>query len=386
MMEGVDVQDTGTVLVGGDVCPIGRNESLFAAGDMEGIAGDLLPLLQQADCTVVNLECPLADDDSPIVKAGPALRAPVHSAAVLKKLGVDLVGLANNHIMDHGPQGLASTMNACVEAGLVTFGAGADLTAAGRMEIRTIGALRVGFLAMAEKEWSIAGRTMAGASLQDPVAFVRTVRQRRQDFDLLVVLLHGGPEHYPFPTPRLQQLSRFLVEEGASLVVSQHSHCAGTWEFYGDGCIVYGQGNLLFDYGRPPESEWHTGFLVEMSVKSGSRPCFRFLAYTQSGRHDGIRLMPEPEAEAFLAVLEQRSKDIESIEFVDQKWEEFVQNRRKYYLRVLRGYRRWLTAIDRRIPLAKLIYKPGHLNTLLTMLSCDSHRDGLEASILEELK
>ena len=38
--------------------------------------------------------------------------------------------LANNHIFDHGPQGLENTLAVCAKAGVSTVGAGANLAAA----------------------------------------------------------------------------------------------------------------------------------------------------------------------------------------------------------------------------------------------------------------
>ena len=54
------------LVIGGDVCPIGKNESLFKSGDAEGIFNDLLPEFVGADFSIVNLECPLIKEESHI--------------------------------------------------------------------------------------------------------------------------------------------------------------------------------------------------------------------------------------------------------------------------------------------------------------------------------
>jgi len=91
------------ILIGGDTCPIGRNEPLFRKNDAVGLLGDLAPEFETADLSIVNLECPLIRNETPVAKCGPNLGAPVDCANGLKAMGVDVVGLANNHIMDHGP-------------------------------------------------------------------------------------------------------------------------------------------------------------------------------------------------------------------------------------------------------------------------------------------
>ena len=37
-----------------------------------------------------------------------------------------------------------------------------------------------------------------------------------------------GKEQYAYPTPKQQDISRFFVEEGVDVVISQHSHIAGS--------------------------------------------------------------------------------------------------------------------------------------------------------------
>ena len=59
------------ILIGGDLCPIGCNMPAFEKGDADAIFHDLLPEFQQADLSIVNLECPLIRCDSRIEKTGP---------------------------------------------------------------------------------------------------------------------------------------------------------------------------------------------------------------------------------------------------------------------------------------------------------------------------
>ena len=77
--------------------------------------------------------------------------------------------------------------------------------------------------------------------------------------------MHGGNEGYPYPSPRLMDTCRFLVEQGANAVICQHSHCVGCYEEYRGGHIVYGQGNLIFDASIPPPG-WNEGVLVRLHI------------------------------------------------------------------------------------------------------------------------
>ena len=59
-----------TIVIGGDVYPKGKVEPHFISGNASKIFNDILPVFQNADYTVVNLECPLADNETPILKDG----------------------------------------------------------------------------------------------------------------------------------------------------------------------------------------------------------------------------------------------------------------------------------------------------------------------------
>jgi len=64
----VRVERETTIIIGGDICPVHRNEEYFCKGDAHGLFNDLLEEIQAADLTVMNLECPLIEQKSPITK------------------------------------------------------------------------------------------------------------------------------------------------------------------------------------------------------------------------------------------------------------------------------------------------------------------------------
>jgi len=124
------------IIIGGDVCPINRNESYFKKGDAKSIFNDLLTGLKSADLSIVNLECPLIDKYTPIIKNGPTLGVSSKCINGIKKSGIKLVNLANNHILDHGWQGIKNTIEVCKKEGVDIIGAGKNQEEAG--EIRFI--------------------------------------------------------------------------------------------------------------------------------------------------------------------------------------------------------------------------------------------------------
>ena len=63
------------VVIGRDICPVGRSTPYFIDGDAPRLFNDLLNEFEKADLTISNLECPLIRKESPILKSGPVLGA-----------------------------------------------------------------------------------------------------------------------------------------------------------------------------------------------------------------------------------------------------------------------------------------------------------------------
>lgn len=314
------------ILIGSDFVPTVTNKDLFAAGNAEELVGkDLLELLSSADYRIFNLEVPLTDVETPIEKCGPALIAPTNTIAGYKALAVDCLSIANNHIMDQDVQGIRSTLTLLRNEGINTVGGGENLIEAQRFLIVEFEGKKIGIYACAETEFSIASEDTPGANPFDPLESPDHVASLKAKCDFVVVLYHGGKEHYRYPSPALQKVCRKLVDKGADLVICQHSHCIGCEEKYQNGTIIYGQGNFLFDYSA--RECWKTGLLIEVASDFS-------VSYFPLVKCDNtVRLAKRDEAEQILGEFVERSREIQEPGFVQKKYQAFAQDMQETYLR-----------------------------------------------------
>jgi len=372
----MDALVSTTLVIGGDLCPVGRIGPVLERGDGGAAFGSLLPDLQSADLFMANLECPLVDRATPAIKGGPVLGFSPRCLAGLKQANLSLLGLANNHIMDHGHQGLTGTIEACRMAGIDTVGAGGDLAEAGRLWMRNVGDHRLGVLALSEAEYSLAGPHRPGANSMDVIRTAKMLRAARTACDFLVVLVHGGNEHLDIPRPGLRDFCRWLVEEGARVVVCQHSHCVGTYESYASGLIVYGQGNLLFDY-PSQQAMWRYGVLIKLCLDSGGGFTHEFVPYSLRPAGTGIERLPAMEAEAFLSGFRARSLVLADEEAYERQWRQFCESRRSRYMSLIHGFCRPLYLLNRTGLLTRLLFTRTQLRNIGNVIRCESHRDVL---------
>jgi len=386
-----------SLLIAADICPIGNNRPLFMAGDARGLLNDLLPEFERADLMVANLECPLIGEPSPIMKTGPIFGAPGDCIKAIKNAGIGVLCLANNHILDHGGAGLINTLKVCAQEGVETVGAGKNLAAAGRIVVRDCGGVRVGLLAAAEHEFSIAGENSPGANPLDLITFVRNIREHRASFDFLVVLLHGAAEFFA-PTPRIQNTCRFMIEMGADVVIVQHPHILGGYENYLGGHIVYGQGALLMDEDiYRNRKSFHEGFLVKLTLnvqlttagfqKSQNSPSSQLtlIPFTQSDPGPGARRMVPEREQAFYECLAERSRMILDKRFVEAEWVKFCEENKHGYIGSLLGFNRVMHKLNRNGLLFRLLYGKRPLLGVRNLIQCETHREAIETIFQHQL-
>lgn len=364
-----------SIVIGGDLCPTEANSNLFDRGDAATLFGDLLPEFQKADLSIVNLECPLIRKPSPIQKIGPILGAKDSCINAIKQAGIEVLNVANNHIMDHGSQGLNNTLEICKKSGIELIGAGENLDAARKILIKEVGQMRVGILSMAEHEFSIATETGWGAAPLDAIDFVRSVREHRSEYDYLIVLVHGGNEGYPYPRPSLMKICRFFAEQGANAVICQHSHCAGCYESYRNGHIVYGQGNLLFEPKTQMARSWYEGFLVVLEVDQDCKSRMEVIPYAQSDPEPGVRRMGGTKEKEFLSLLAGRSKTVLDQDFVARQWDIFCGQRSLQYLKLLYGNESVLQRVVNKFRFPLHLYSRDSMMRKLNLIRCESHRE-----------
>lgn len=375
-------------LIGADVVPTESNYDLFSKAEVEILVGkELNEILKTADYRVFNLETPLCDEETPIIKCGPNLNAPVRTVRGIKALNPSLLTLANNHIMDQGNAGYFCTIKTLSENGIEYVGVGDNVASLKKSTIICVNEdkIKVGFYACAEYEYTIAERDKPGANPFDALYSLDEIEMLKEQCDYVVVLYHGGKEHYRYPSPRLQKICHRMIEKGADVVVTQHSHCIGCFEEYINGLIVYGQGNFLFD--RANNEFWNTSLLIELNIDNSG---FSIDYIPLMKEENTVRLANGKSGEQILEEFRARSelikRDLEQIEIM---YREFARGYEASYYSAFGGV---LGSIVNRLDrlfkgrLRKVNYNSAHRLDMLDYLKCDAHRELFENILEESLK
>ncbi len=323
-----------------------------------GLYGDLLPILQQADLSVVNLECVLADEGKAIVKDGDPLKAPPDVVNGLKAVPFSVVCLANNHIMDYGEAGLQATLNTLQANQLSAIGAGLSLSEAEKPFKTQIQGARVTILNTAEGEEGVS----TGAAGVAPLNVSRLSEQiagLRAESDVIVVIAHAGREHVPFPPPYIQESYRALIDAGADVVVAHHPHAAQGIEHYKQGLIAYSLGNFAFLYGRSESYLWSQfGYMLQLHFASSKLHSVNVIPYRIL--EDRLMLLQGADKAKFLGELKAFSDMLDDPQKIKNLWDAYADLWLEH--RFKEETNSWLVSL---LPAEDLIHAAsGNMNTL----------------------
>lgn len=374
-------EDTDMVFTG-DICLDQRIGQICFDNSLDLIFGDLLPVLRKKDFSIANLECPLTKANSPIIKTGPNIRAHPMSVKALKYGEFDAVTLANNHIMDYGEVGLIDTIKACEGIKIKTVGAGMSLSEACLPLVVRIKNSTVTILNFAEHEFSIATATKAGACPLDIVDNYYQIKKAKENSDIVIVIIHGGNEHYNLPSPRLQKLCRFYADLGVSAVICHHSHCPSGLEIYNGVPIFYSLGNFIYDHPNVSYKYWNKSYLLKLTFRKQAVASINLIPFCQSVSHGGVKMMTGEKREQFLNEICQYSITILDAQKLIESWREYCKSVRYPYLASLIGLNRFEKGLLKYNCYPKSFLKKSSLK-VVNYFTCEALRDFAQ-EILEQ--
>jgi len=227
------------------------------------IWGDALSELDRfnPDVRIVNLETSVTTAAKPWPGKGIHYRMHPDNLACLSAARLDICGLANNHVLDWGREGLAETLKVLHGAGMLTPGAGLDemeaqspaifpLPDGGRLLVLACGLASSGI----PEDWAAGpGRSgvflLHGLDSRSVKAIARIIDQSRQPGDRVLVSVHwGGNWGYYVEDEDRPFAHRLIDEAGADVIHGHSSHHPRGIEVWNGRLILFGCGDLINDY------------------------------------------------------------------------------------------------------------------------------------------
>jgi poly-gamma-glutamate synthesis protein (capsule biosynthesis protein) len=245
---GVAAAASVTLAFAGDVHFTGRTARLLA--DPATAFGPISAVLKSADFTAVNLETAVTSGGTPQPKTYHFRTTPVAFTA-LREAGVDLVTMANNHVIDYGQAGLADTLAAAKAARFPYVGIGRDAAAAWAPYLITIKGFKIAVIGVSQvaelaSSWVATDTRPGEANAIDIRRTIAAVRSAKRLASVVIVFMHWGTEGAACPNQDQLSLARGLAAAGASVIVGAHAHMLQGSGWLGRTFVAYGLGNFLW--------------------------------------------------------------------------------------------------------------------------------------------
>ena len=258
----IGTADSETVTIGfaGDIL----FDTGYAVGDAfrkagntaEGIVGQsLLEKMRGVDIMMVNNEFPYSDGGTPTEGKTYTFRASPSTVSILETMGVDIVGIANNHAYDYGQQAFLDTMTTLGNAGIVYSGGGRNIEEASHpVYYLTSNGMKIAIISATQIERLDHPDTKA-ATEDSPGVFrcfndallLEKVREARERNAYVIVFIHWGTESTTEIDHLQRDQAKEIAEAGANLIIGAHPHILQKIDYVSGVPVIYSMGNYIFN-------------------------------------------------------------------------------------------------------------------------------------------
>jgi hypothetical protein len=233
-------------------------------------------ILRRSDVAIADHECPVMPDEGWDYNRGESLVFSVPEAVLVqwqRKLGLDAVYLAANHMSDHGVAGIESTLRLLDKHGIPRTGLGMNLDEALEPAYVEVAGLKVAFVA-----WNDVNGVARADAVTPGVPWIteanikQSIRRARDAGADLVICdpqWWGGAEYHDDLWPSQVTQLGWFDRAGCDHVIGAGTHVAGPLLLRkrgGDSRLVLASpGNYLF--GQPWWQEVGEGVILDMTFR-----------------------------------------------------------------------------------------------------------------------
>ncbi len=220
----------------------------------KGITGlvseEVLEIMRSATITMANNEFTFTTRGAPIPGKKWTFRGKPENVSIYHEMGVDIVGMANNHAFDYGADSLTDTLTTLDGAGIAHVGAGENLNDAKAAYYYIVNGYKIAIVAgSAIDPYSTRGATDTQSGvfqIFDTVSMSNEIAAAKENADYVIAYVHWGIESTTNLTGGQKSMGKAFVDAGADVVVGMHSHCMQGVEYYNGKLICYSLGNFTF--------------------------------------------------------------------------------------------------------------------------------------------
>ncbi|WP_026695795.1 CapA family protein [Peribacillus kribbensis] len=218
--------------------------------DFDPMLQPVKKLLQKPDLLIANQESMIGGTQIGLSNY-PSFNSPFEIADTLKRNGVDIVSISNNHSMDHGEKALYSAIGHYNQLGMPYTGAYKSLEDKMRLRVLNRNDISFGFLSYT---YGLNGNVLPKnkpylVNIFDIHTVLEDIKHARNQVDVVVVSTHWGTEYERMPSKEQMKWADEMAKAGADIIIGHHPHVLQPIQWIQHSgkktLVVYSLGNFL---------------------------------------------------------------------------------------------------------------------------------------------
>lgn len=282
--------------------------------------GNTLPILQNADLRICNLECVLSDIGNPW-SATPKVfhfRSDEKNIKTLQSAKINIASIANNHVLDYEYEAMQRMLDILDEQGIQHAGAGKNLSEASKPAFCQINSQKIALIAFTDNEPDWAAQENKPGILYVPTRIndrrmqdlLQQIENVRKEVDFLIISAHWGPNWGYYPPSEHVSIAHAMIDVGADLIFGHSGHVFRGVEIYKKRPIIYSAGDFIDDYAVDEIEKNDESFIFVIEKKQDSN--LRLYLYPTCINQFQANLAPLHRQRAILSKMESLCKDLGS--------------------------------------------------------------------------
>ena len=194
----------------------------------------------KADIVFGNLEIILSDYGKTNSYESLILRGKPDFIEQLKRAHFSVLNVSNNHIQQHGKQGLFDTVSVLQQNGIRVVGIDSL-----QPQIISSKGIKSGFFGYSLRPEEYASKVLYSQGNKKKI--ISDINRIKKKVDYIIISLHWGDEYINLPSISQMNFAHDIIDAGADIILGHHPHVLHPVEKYKEGIIVYSLGNFVSD-------------------------------------------------------------------------------------------------------------------------------------------
>ncbi len=194
--------------------------------------------IKERDFWIGNFECVCSNKSDKRGTYANQFRITPESLKSVKHL--NLYGVANNHVMQHGNEAYNEMLNYLEKSGVLYVGSDNRKSTVFEHQGK-----RIGITAFSQRPDNFTDRPLYW-SLPEYDDIIREI-ENLEGCDYRIAYIHWGNEFIDFPYIDQIQLAHYMIDCGIDLIIGMHPHRLQGYEVYKGKHIFYSLGNCVFN-------------------------------------------------------------------------------------------------------------------------------------------